>query len=334
MPIQSEAASAAAAAVAIQVTPSAAIELMWALHSCGASHPMKGPFSSLEAVRLEIGPVLEAFWGDGVPGFTEEVVLAQRCGAHLDPDLSGFFDSLGAACTARGVAPSLLSETASERVAIRARLERLRTDLDLRSRYVSLLQSAWDAVRMEWESIGRQAVTQAAADWRRRLEAGAEFRELLDRPQIWPGRPELDDLAGAAAAQGRLVLTPSWFGGEIHVVELDGTMYVGRGIRRRDDDDRLRDAAVHVSSRLKALADPTRLAILLQLAREPASVTELARHFKLSQPTVSGHVQQLREAGLLDERMVGRSARLSASEESLRNLLSGAQESLIRHFRR
>jgi DNA-binding transcriptional ArsR family regulator len=329
MPVQSE----AIAAAEIQVVPSAAIELMWVLHSCGAGHPLKEPFSSLETVRLEIGPRLDAFWGDGVPGFTEEVVLAQRCGALLGPDLSGFFDSLGAACAIRGEAPSLLSETESERAAIRARLERLRTDLDLRSRYVSLLASAWDAVRVEWQSTGRQAVTEAAADWRRRLEAGAGFRELLDRPQIWPGRPELDELADAAAARGRLVLSPGWFAGEIHVVELEGTIYVGRGIRRRDDDDRRRDAAVHVSSRLKALADPTRLAILLQLAREPASVTELARHFKLSQPTVSGHVQLLREAGLLDERTVGRSAKLSASEESLRNLFAGAQESLVKLFR-
>lgn len=329
MPIQSE----AVAAGAVQVTPSAAIELMWVLHGLGADHPLRGPFSTLEAARLEIGPAVGAFWGDGVRGFTEEVVLAQRCGALLDPDLAGFFDSLGAACAARGAAPSLLSETASERAAVRARLERLRADLDLRSGYVSLLQSAWDAARVEWQSTGRQAVTEAAADWRRRLEAGTEFRELLDRPQIWPGRPELDDLADAAAAQGRLVMTPAWFGGEIDVVELDGTMYVGRGIRRKDDDDRRRETAFHVSSRLKALADPTRLAILLQLAREPASVTELARHFKLSQPTVSGHVQLLREAGLLEERTVGRSARLSASEKRLRDLFSGAQESLIKLFR-
>src|SRR6185437_9304586 len=129
------------------------------------------------------------------------------------------------------------------------------------------------------------------------------------------------------------VLTPAWFGGEIHVVEVDGTTYVGRGIRRQDDRDRRREAAVSVSSRLKTLSDPSRVAILLQLAREAASVTELARHLKLSQPTVSGHVQLLREAGLLDERMAGRSARLSANEEALRNLFTGAQESLVKLFR-
>ncbi|OLB91697.1 MAG: hypothetical protein AUI15_22490 [Actinobacteria bacterium 13_2_20CM_2_66_6] len=84
---------------------------------------------------------------------------------------------------------------------------------------------------------------------------------------------------------------------------------------------------------MKALADPTRLTILLRLARQPASVTEIARQLKLSQPTVSAHVQVLREAGLLEERAVGRTAELSASEEGLRRLFSRTEDSLVRMFR-
>jgi DNA-binding transcriptional ArsR family regulator len=154
---------------------------------------------------------------------------------------------------------------------------------------------------------------------------------VLGLQRLWPGRPAIDDLADAAGRAGRLVLTPCWFGGKVHIVELDGDLYAGRGIRHRERS--YRKIASEISASLKALSDPTRLAILLRLAREPASVTEIARQFHLSQPTVSAHVQVLREAGLLEERQVGRSAELSATEEGLRRLFESAQEALLRLYR-
>lgn len=48
-----------------------------------------------------------------------------------------------------------------------------------------------------------------------------------------------------------------------------------------------------------ALADPTRRAILDRLAAGEASVMELARPFKLSQPAISKHLKVLERAGLI-----------------------------------
>lgn len=48
-----------------------------------------------------------------------------------------------------------------------------------------------------------------------------------------------------------------------------------------------------------ALADPTRRAILARLATGEASVTELARPFKMSQPGISKHLKVLERAGLI-----------------------------------
>lgn len=48
-----------------------------------------------------------------------------------------------------------------------------------------------------------------------------------------------------------------------------------------------------------ALADPTRRAILARLASGEADVTELARPFDLTQPTISKHLKVLDEAGLI-----------------------------------
>src|SRR5580765_6948952 len=48
-----------------------------------------------------------------------------------------------------------------------------------------------------------------------------------------------------------------------------------------------------------ALADPTRRAILGRLASGQASVSELAKPFKMSQPAISKHLKVLERAGLV-----------------------------------
>jgi DNA-binding transcriptional ArsR family regulator len=48
-----------------------------------------------------------------------------------------------------------------------------------------------------------------------------------------------------------------------------------------------------------ALADPTRRAILAQLAKGDASVTELAQPHAMSQPAISKHLKILERAGLI-----------------------------------
>jgi DNA-binding transcriptional ArsR family regulator len=56
-----------------------------------------------------------------------------------------------------------------------------------------------------------------------------------------------------------------------------------------------------------ALADTTRRAILARLAQGEASVTELTKPFRLSQPAISRHLRVLERAGLITQ---GRRAQL------------------------
>ena len=50
-----------------------------------------------------------------------------------------------------------------------------------------------------------------------------------------------------------------------------------------------------------ALADPTRRAILARLATGEASVNDLAKPFKMSQPAISKHLKVLEKAGLISK---------------------------------
>lgn len=55
----------------------------------------------------------------------------------------------------------------------------------------------------------------------------------------------------------------------------------------------------HLDATFMALADPTRRAILARLAKGDASVSELAKPFKISQPAISKHLKMLERAGLI-----------------------------------
>lgn len=56
-----------------------------------------------------------------------------------------------------------------------------------------------------------------------------------------------------------------------------------------------------VMRRLKALADPSRASIIIEAKRTPGiSCGELVERLGLSQPTVSHHLKELEETGLLD----------------------------------
>lgn len=61
-----------------------------------------------------------------------------------------------------------------------------------------------------------------------------------------------------------------------------------------------------LSTTFAALCDPTRRAILSTLAERPASITELAQPFGMSQQAVSKHVAYLERAQLVEKRRDGR----------------------------
>src|SRR4051812_45835145 len=71
--------------------------------------------------------------------------------------------------------------------------------------------------------------------------------------------------------------------------------------------------ADQLSAVFGALADPTRRAILAQLAQGDANVAELSAPFSMSQPAISRHLKVLEQAGLIS-RSRQATARLSHLE--------------------
>jgi DNA-binding transcriptional ArsR family regulator len=69
-----------------------------------------------------------------------------------------------------------------------------------------------------------------------------------------------------------------------------------------------------------AIADDTRRALLDRLSRGEEAATTLSESFHISQPAVSQHLRVLRQAGLVEERRVGRFRLYRLQPEALREV--------------
>jgi ArsR family transcriptional regulator, cadmium/lead-responsive transcriptional repressor len=90
-------------------------------------------------------------------------------------------------------------------------------------------------------------------------------------------------------------------------------------------------AAVTSGSALfRGLADPSRLAILLELRKGERRVVDLTAMLGLAQATVSGHLACLRDCGLVTWRPVGRQSYYRLAVVELEELLRAAEQVLAR----
>jgi len=81
-----------------------------------------------------------------------------------------------------------------------------------------------------------------------------------------------------------------------------------------------------ITSVLGAISHPSRRAIIAQLAKGPARVTEIAAPFDMSLNAVSKHLKVLEQAGLIHREKQGRDHLLEFRSEPLRQVAGWVQE--------
>jgi DNA-binding transcriptional ArsR family regulator len=124
-----------------------------------------------------------------------------------------------------------------------------------------------------------------------------------------------------------VAFVPCLFFGSSLYLDFPDLVVIGIGVGSGDEEARARTESV--ARRLKAVADPTRLAILHSLAAAPSSVGELATLFRLAQPTVSMHVKVLRESGLVHSQRKDGRLRLSADPGAVEALLGDLRAAVL-----
>ena len=324
----------------IEVGASGVAELVWAIGALTwgeRAGAMAGGDAS--ASHAALADELRAFWaseaGDCSDGL-DLVVLAHRVDAVLG-------DAVGAPLVERLLAAAatpppddlgLRSEKEADRAEAHARLAALAADPALRARYAELLVRVWDEVAAEaWERTGRARVARAVESWRGRVGDAEALVEALPPAHVMRRPRHAAVVAEALAAGGRVLFAPTYIGGAFNsYYELPGTLVVTYGIERARALVGIRDQAEGVASRLKPLTEATRLQLLAQLAATPMSVSELAEALELSQPTVSVHLQKLRDAGLVHARREGGRTVHRADVADVTRLLEEAGEAFKRFF--
>ncbi len=289
------------AAPEVRIGGSVAVELEWVIDAAFRPEIHHPSLARLYATAPDLGRRVRTLWPPderwswGAMGL---IILAHQGGMlfSLDPDL--LLGRLDALCADAPTDLALASETDQTRRVILRRLQQLRSSADLRRRYVGLVGDLWSAVSDEWRRTGLPAV-EAMVRARRELERrGAAWQEVARNPGR-PWNPACLQLAGALPDGGTLALVPAYHARLTGYLDLPGALLVSIPAESGAAEARARTESL--ARQLRAMSDPTRLAMLEVLRRHPGTVSELAASFALAQPTVSNHVKLLREAGLVEQ---------------------------------
>jgi Helix-turn-helix domain len=305
-----------------RVEPSAAIELSWLVIACNKQ-------KALHLISHELEQEADAFWGDGQKMLTELLVIAQQLGCLTGWDIDPLL-ALSRAKLDPAADMGLSTEPEHERLVVHERIARLARDVRLRRRYEKLLRTLWsEGAEPALREAGRATVERAIQRARASMEHGQSPLEIIGDDHI-ALREKFGRLTENALSDGSLLLTPTYVaGGHGHIVALPGLLSVAIGTGVTSDIARNRATAEGIARDLKLLSDPTRVLILTELDRTPATVGQIARRVGIAQPTASVHVRQLREAGLLTATRDGASSSYRVQRTRLRAALQGAQDALL-----
>ena len=329
----------------VTCTSSPVMELVYAqFYLQRRLHPPRGfevPWAApLLHAEPDLGTAFEAFWaGHGLegPGVTLFVLAARYDYVH-DSDPERFLSELPhlAARYARdgehhGAGDD--SDDYPEQLADhRRRIDVLRDETQALA-LAALLGRLWAFLAQGWEQHGQAAVGDAVHAFDEAFGRTASVLEALPTHHF----TRFEHLAQSireAAERGRVTVVPLWLAASGGFgFRVDDVQYVGYGLQSEHVFERTAERVADVARRAKALSDPNRLLALTLVstfAGMRPTVGDLAQQIGVSQPTVSGHLKLLRDAGLVAVEKQGNKAYYRIEPDAVRALLHDLEEMLLR----
>jgi ArsR family transcriptional regulator len=314
--------------------PSASVEVDWALSaSFRVTRDTQPALCDFYEEHPDLDERVRGLWGPeetlSYPCFLELSALAYGAGLLFTLETETFVSRLEEQCLNAPEDLAFAAETPDDGKRLRRRLHLLRNDERVRDRYVEVVTEVWEGLRDTWETEGRGAVKAAVAECLVSIGGGSDPTDLVIKhlEQSNCTNIDRDDIARlieGLGEYGELVFVPSFFTGKGLIADLPGILIIGMPAKPVAAAARARTESL--ARRLKAIADPTRLAILDALMQHDMSITDVTNLFGLAQPTVSNHVKQLRDAGVVTSSTGGKRRQLTVRREVVDEIISALDE--------
>ena len=329
----------------VSCTPSPVMEMVYAQfylqrrlhHPRGFEVPWAAPLLSADPT---LGSDFEAFWaeqgleGPGVSLF----ILAARYDFVHDAGVERFLaelPELARRYTRDGehLGANDDSDDYPDQLADHHRRVEVLSDDERAQRLAALLLRLWSQLAPGWEQHGAQAVQGAVGAFDEAFRRTASVLEAL--PEHHFTRFEhLAQTIRESADRGQVTVVPLWLaatGG--FGFRVDDVQYVGYGLQTEHLFEHTAERVADVARRVKALADTNRrlaLTLVSTFGGMRPTVGDLAQQIHVSQPTVSGHLKLLRDAGLVAVEKKGNRAYYRIEPDAVRQLLHELEEMLLR----
>lgn len=326
----------------IRVVPSALAELNTVIHQLDRKGDASGHFHTgrkhIETQRPDLMQRVRSLWPEThklLPRGFELIVPAAHFGYLPGDDPEPFFARFGE-LVAKIIDGMKTLETAGDPTpdVAAARVERFQALLDpvVQGEYVGLLRDVWNELAPMWERDGLPIVHLECSRIRQRLDEGADLLELLPPKHFLQFDEYAARVRRALDQHEPIVVTPLHFasGGYTVDLETEGTaLFLGYSPRSEGIHQATLQKATDVATRLKAFSDPTRLTVLATIGELDVTVGDLAKLLDITQPSVSGHLKVLQEAGLVTVRKKGVKSFYRANAEAIEALIKEAHDLLI-----
>ena len=187
-------------------------------------------------------------------------------------------------------------------------LERLRRHYEVLSEVAAGLEmkaaltALWGFMQPWWEREGHEVSSAAGAQLEKDIAATNDLLAALPPHHFVQFEEAAADLRERQKS-GQVMVVPLYFAslGGFHL-DVGDVDYLGYGVHSESLFQQQQQELSALAGRIKAFSDPTRLLLLVLISRLtqfPMTVGDLAKQLGVSQPTASGHLKLLRDAGLV-----------------------------------